>query len=93
MSPEGPGRAPLKGWTGGLEECSWGEIQRPGCYVFIDTGDLVRVPLEGLSARMVPVISIISRDDRRLARVSHDHTEALQVLRTIAATGGYKVNF
>ncbi len=81
------------GWTGGLEECTWDQIQRPGCYIFTDTGDLVRVPLEGLTAGAAPVISLISRAPRKLARVSHNVAEAVHVLRTIALENGYKVNF
>lgn len=93
MPPERRDPASQSRWTGGLEECTWDEIHRPGCYIFVDTGDLVRVPLEGLSACLAPVISIVSRDPRKLARVSHNYAEAVQVLRTITATEGYKVNF
>jgi len=81
------------GWSGGLEECTWDQIQRPGCYIFADTGDLVRVPIEGLTASSTPVISVISRVPRKLARVSHNVTEAVHVLRSVALENGYKVNF
>jgi hypothetical protein len=91
--PECANRTPSFGWTGGLEECTWDEIHRPGCYVFTDTGDLVRVPPEGLTGSSTPVISVISREPRRLARVSYNVAEAVQVLRAITEENGYRVNF
>lgn len=80
-------------WDGGCEELEWQEISRPGCYLFVDTGDLVRVPTEGLNHGAMPVISIVSRARRRLARISNNPIESLPALRAIASENGYYVCF
>ncbi len=80
-------------WTPGLEEMEWNRISRAGCYIFVDSGDLVRLPEEGFTATGLPSIAIISRNRRMLARISNNPVESLPVLRAIAAENGYLVNF
>lgn len=76
-----------------LAEMEWHEIDRPGCYLFLRWGDLLRIPEEGLTAGRAPAIAIDTQSSRRVARISNDPAEALSVLRRIAALHGYWVNF
>lgn len=74
-------------------EMEWDEMDRPGCYLLVDSGDLVRVPREALTPGSLPVITIISRGAVKVARVSNNPAEPLEILRRLASRNGYYVNF
>jgi len=48
----------------------WTEIDEPGCYLFIDTGDLVRIPTDALASGHSPLIALKSNREPRLVRLS-----------------------
>jgi hypothetical protein len=85
---EGAGLGP-----GGLAETAWKDIRLPGCYLLIASGQLARVPPEGIGPAGSPLISLSSRGDCRVARVSNNPAEPLAVLRAIASKRGYRVDF
>jgi hypothetical protein len=72
---------------------SWTEIERPGAYLLVDSGDLVRVPMQGLAPGRSPVITVTSTGGTRVALLSTNAAEPTQVLRTLAARHKYFVNF
>jgi hypothetical protein len=76
-----------------LMELAWGEVDEPGCYLFIDTGDLVRIPTDALASGHSPLIALKSNREPRLARLSTNPSEPITVLRSIAADNDYFVNF
>jgi hypothetical protein len=76
-----------------LMELLWNEIEEPGCYLFIDTGDLVRIPTDALASGHSPLIALKSNREPRLARLSSNPAEPITVLRSIAADNDYFVNF
>ena len=76
-----------------LTEMLWSEVDEPGCYVFIDTGDLVRIPVDALASGHSPLIALKSNREPRLARLSNNPAEPITVLRSIAADNDYFVNF
>ena len=81
--------------TGGthLPEMSWGTISEPGCYVILDTGDLVRIPAEALAPGHSPLVTFTSVKGLRVAKLSENPAEPITVLRAIAADNDYFVNF
>ena len=76
-----------------LAEMPWNEIDRAGSYLIIGSGDLVRVPSEGLAAGHSPLISISSMGETRVARLTDNPATPISVLRTVAADNDYFVNF
>ena len=56
-----------------LQEMSWNEIDRPGCYVLIDAGDLLRIPQEALAAGHSPLITVTSVEETVISgeRLTH----------------------
>lgn len=76
-----------------LQEMSWNEIQRPGCYLIVGSGDLVRVPQDALAPGHSPLISITSSGETRVAKLSDNPAEPISVLRAFAADNDYFVNF
>lgn len=91
---------PTKGQTAGperrterLAEMPWNEIDRPGCYLLIGSGDLVRVPSEALAAGHSPLISISSAGETRVARLAENPATPISALRTLAADNDFFVNF
>jgi hypothetical protein len=76
-----------------LQELSWNEIQRPGCYLILGSGDLVRVPQDALAPGHSPLITITSSGETRVARLSDNPAEPISVLRAFAADNDYFVNF
>ena len=76
-----------------LQEMSWNEIQRPGCYLIVGSGDLVRVPQDALAPGHSPLITITSTGETRVARLSDDPAEPISALRAFAADNDYFVNF
>jgi len=76
-----------------LSEMSWNQIEGTGCYLLLESGELVRVPKEGLANGHSPLISITSARDVRVAKLSDNPAEPISVLRAIAADNDYFVNF
>ncbi|MFQ5890342.1 MAG: hypothetical protein ACE5JR_09860 [Gemmatimonadota bacterium] len=72
---------------------AWNDIDRPGCYLIIGAGDLVRIPLEALQGGHSPLISITSVGETRVAKLSDNPATPISVLRTVAADNDYFVNF
>lgn len=76
-----------------LQEMSWNEIDRPGCYVLIDSGDLLRIPQDALAAGHSPLISVTSVEETRVAKLTDNPADPISTLRTIAADNDYFVHF
>lgn len=76
-----------------LEEMPWNQISRPGSYLLVGSGDLIRVPQDALFAGHSPIISITSNGETRVARLSNNPATPISVLRNIAADNDYMVNF
>jgi hypothetical protein len=76
-----------------LQEMSWNEIQRPGSYLILGSGDLVRVPSDALAPGHSPLITITSTGETRVAKLSENPAEPISVLRSFAADNDYFVNF
>jgi hypothetical protein len=76
-----------------LQEMSWNDIQRPGSYLIIGSGDLVRVPQDALAPGHSPLITITSTGETRVAKLSDNPAEPISVLRAFAADNDYFVNF
>jgi hypothetical protein len=76
-----------------LQEMSWNDIQRPGCYLILGSGDLVRVPQDALAPGHSPLITITSSGETRVAKLSDNPAEPISVLRSFAADNDYFVNF
>ena len=72
---------------------SWNQIEGTGCYLLLESGELVRVPKEGLASGHSPLISITSAREVRVAKLSDNPAEPISVLRAIAADNDYFVNF
>jgi hypothetical protein len=56
----------------GLAEFSWQDIDTPGAYVELGTGDLYRIPKEALIQGCSPLVSKESSGASRLVRVSRN---------------------
>lgn len=61
--------------------------------MFVDTGELARVPKEALAAGHSPVITFTSRRMRMVARISADPYVPLNKARPLAADADLPVNF
>jgi hypothetical protein len=76
-----------------LPEMGWNTINDPGCYLLIESGELIRVPQEGLAPGHSPLITITSSRETRVAKLSDNPAEPISVLRAFAADNDYFVNF
>ena len=76
-----------------LTETQWNNIQNPGCYLMVNTGDLVRISPESLAPGHSPLLTFTSKADVRVAKLSDNPAEPISVLRSIAADNDYFVNF
>lgn len=76
-----------------LAEMAFNEIERPGSYLILSTGDLVRVPPEGLAPGHSPLITVTSIGETRVAKLSNNPATPISVLRNIAADNDLLVNF
>ncbi len=72
---------------------AWNEIERPGSYLIVGTGDLVRIPPEALAAGHSPLITLTSHEEKRLAKLTDSPATPISKLRTIAADNDFFVNF
>ncbi len=71
----------------------WNSITQPGAYVFLDTGDLVRVPKEALAPGHSPIMTFASRQSRMVTRITSDPYVPLNKARQLAADADLPVNF
>src|SRR5262249_4914988 len=71
----------------------WSQIEDVGCYLMIGTGELARIPKEGLALGHSPLITLRSVQDVRVAKLSDNPAEPISVLRATAADNDYFVNF
>ena len=85
--------APPEHRSSRLQEMSWNQIQQPGAYLIIGSGDLVRVPQDALAPGHSPLITITSTGETRVAKLSDNPAEPISVLRAFAADNDYFVNF
>ncbi len=76
-----------------LKITSFNEINEPGCYVILGSGDLLRVPREGLANGRSPLISIHSKGATRVALLSTNDAELVTTLRHLAADNDIQPNF
>jgi hypothetical protein len=76
-----------------VQEMSRNEIDSPGCYVLIDSGDVLRIPQEALDAGHSPMISVSSVEETRVAKLTDNPADPIWALRTIAADNDYFVHF
>ncbi len=76
-----------------LDEMAWNTINRPGCYIIMGSGDLVRIPQEAVAAGHSPLITVTSTGETRVAKLSENVAEPISTLRTIAADNDFFVNF
>jgi hypothetical protein len=76
-----------------LKVTSFNEINEPGCYIIMGSGDLVRVPREALATGRSPLITIHSKGATRVAQLSNDDAEPVTHLRHLAADNDIKPNF
>lgn len=76
-----------------LIEMPWNDIEHPGCYLVIGSGDLIRVPQEALLTGHSPVITVTSNGETRVAKLTDNPATPISTLRTIAADNDFTVNF
>jgi hypothetical protein len=76
-----------------LDEMAWNSIDRPGCYLILGSGDLVRIPQEAVAHGHSPLITVTSTGETRVARLSENVAEPISTLRVLAADNDYFVNF
>ena len=76
-----------------LSEMSWNSIDDPGCYLLVESGELVRIPQEAVAPGHSPLVTITSTRETRVAKLSENPAEPISVLRAIAADNDYFVNF
>ncbi len=76
-----------------LQEMSWNEIDRPGCYLLVDSGELLRIPQDALAAGHSPLISVTSVEETRVAKLTDNPADPISTLRTLAADNDYFVHF
>ncbi|MBI4477380.1 MAG: hypothetical protein HY654_09420 [Acidobacteria bacterium] len=76
-----------------LQEMGWNQIERPGCYLIVGSGDLVRVPQDALAPGHSPLVTITSIGETRVAKLSDNPAEPISALRAFAADNDYFVNF
>jgi hypothetical protein len=72
---------------------TWEDIQQPGAYVEMGSGDLYRFTQESLIPGCSPVIAKESRGASRLMRISGDPLVLSQKARLLCAQANVKPNF
>lgn len=76
-----------------LPECSWADIDEPGAYVEMGTGDLYRIPKEALIPGASPVIRKESSGASRLVRLSKNPFVTTLEARLTACEHNIQPNF
>lgn len=86
-------RSQVKETRTALKVMGFNEINEPGSYIILGTGDLVRVPREGLAPGRSPLITIHSKGATRVALLSTNEAELITTLRHLAADNDIQPNF
>jgi hypothetical protein len=76
-----------------LNVVNWNDVNSPGCYLFIGSGDLARVTADAVQLGHSPLITITSNGSTQVAKLSDDPTTVISKLRQIASDSDYQVNF
>ena len=76
-----------------LPEVAWEDVQEPGTYVDQATGDLFRIPREGLVTGASPVVVRESAGPVRLRQLSHDPFLPTLKARLLCAQNNIQPNF
>jgi hypothetical protein len=92
MVTKGHNASPQSG-SSRLTETQWNNIQNPGSYLMVGSGDLVRISPESLAPGHSPLLTFTSKNEVRVAKLSDNTSEPISVLRAIAADNDYFVNF
>ncbi len=86
-------RTQVKAMQGDLEVVNFNEISLQGCYVLLDTGQLVRVPTQAIGPEPKPTITIHQQGITRAALLTDNDAEMVSTLRDIALHNAIKPNF
>ncbi len=73
--------------------CAFEQIEHPGCYVSVTTGQLVRVPPEALAFGRSPLIEIVGQEPWIVTKITDDPYTPLGKARMGAADLDLTVNF
>ena len=68
-------------------------ITEPGCFVNVADGTLFRIPPDGLAPGRSPVISVTSKSEYRVTKISADPWIGVSKARQLAADMDLAVNF
>ena len=86
-------RFETKETQGDLKIVNFNEITQQGCYVLLDTGQLVRVPTRAIGLELKPTITIHQQGITRAALLTDNDAEMVPTLRDIALNNAIKPNF
>ena len=86
-------RTQVKETQGVLKVVNFNEISLQGCYVLLDTGQLVRVAREAVTPGTSPLITIHQQGITRAALLTDNDAEMVSTLRDIAANNDIQTNF
>ncbi len=86
-------RFETKETQGVLKVLNFNEITNPGCYVLLDTGQLVRVPTQAIGPEPKPTITIHQQGITRAALLTDNDAEMVSILRDIALTNNIQPKF
>ena len=78
---------------GALKVVNFNEITSPGCYVLLDTGQLVRVPTQAIGPEPKPTITIHQQGITRAALLTDNDVEMVSTLRDIALNNNIQPKF
>ena len=76
-----------------LPEVDWADVRQPGCYVDTASGDLFRIPKEGLISGTSPLIVRESSGASRLRQLSADPFMPSVAARLLCAQHNIRPNF
>ncbi len=74
-------------------ELSWKDVNQPGAYIEVGTGDLYRIPKEALIQGSSPVIRKESHGASRLVQLSEDSYITTFEARMLACENNIQPNF
>ncbi len=86
-------RTQVKETQGVLKVVNFNEISLQGCYVLLDTGQLVRVAREAVTPGTSPLITIHQQGITRAALLTDNDAEMVSSLRDIALNNNIQPKF
>ncbi len=86
-------RFETKETQGDLKIVNFNEITHQGCYVLLDTGQLVRVPTQAIGPEPKPTITIHQQGITRAALLTDNDAEKVSTLRDIALNNDIQPKF